>query len=108
MLFLPFSRLTQRIAQLVRTISQIPLTDPAADADVDVEQVLGQIRSRYKALCARLGVRPTLHTAANSILEESRGDDIHEEQAQSTSLRRGKVWELRSGLKADAADDLSF
>ena len=89
----------QHIAQLMRTISQFPSADPAADPDVDVEQLLGQARSRYKALCARLGVRPTLRESG-SVLGESGGDKIQEEPSPSTSLRRNKVWDLERGPRS--------
>lgn len=45
--------------------------DPAHDPEVDIPRLFRQIRSRYKLLCATLGVRPSLRAADGS--EENNG-----------------------------------
>jgi hypothetical protein len=40
--------------------SSSPAASQEAEAEVDIPRLFRQIRSRYKALCAIVGVRPTL------------------------------------------------
>ncbi|KAG8756959.1 hypothetical protein FRC11_004903 [Ceratobasidium sp. 423] len=50
--------------QLLSLISKFPMTNPPvapqAEPQVDIVRLYTQIRSRYKALCSTLGVRPRL------------------------------------------------
>jgi hypothetical protein len=78
---------------------------------VDVPQLLGQARSRYKALCARLGVRPSLRVSQASGAAVGVSGEAHEVeglQCQADSegpSPRSRVWAVESDAKAP---DLSF
>ena len=83
-------------------MAQFPRTVPSADSDVDIPQLLGQARSRYKALCARLGVKPSLRlSTAGGEAPEDEGDVLPESQPGPSTSRRPRVWELESDTKAD-------
>ncbi|KAI0044567.1 DUF1715-domain-containing protein [Auriscalpium vulgare] len=49
--------------QLLAQIAQFPRTNPREEDGVDMAGMLRQIRSRYKALCASVGVRASLRAA---------------------------------------------
>ena len=60
-------RAVQHIRHLLDSIAQFPQGNPSQlSSDFDVSKLQRQIRSRYKALCACLGVRPRMHLAASS------------------------------------------
>ncbi|KAH9940019.1 uncharacterized protein BXZ73DRAFT_88781 [Epithele typhae] len=119
------------IAQFPRVNPSTAIASAAADADastdagpdVDIPRLFRQIRSRYKLLCATLGVRPTLRAADGSSASPERGDDGEPPHAQSEPTTatspttrpkaRKNVWavhDARAGPSAaDArADALSF
>ncbi|KAG9313883.1 hypothetical protein JVU11DRAFT_4651 [Chiua virens] len=59
-------RTLHHITHLLALIRQFPTVNPSqheVHIDADLEKLQRQIRSRYKALCASLGVRPTLRAA---------------------------------------------
>ena len=67
-----------------------------------MEKLQRQIRSRYKAVCASLGIRPTLRSNASSD-DTSEGDGL---DARPTSTR--KVWALDGDTKRPTMQGLSF
>ncbi|KAL4067223.1 hypothetical protein V8B97DRAFT_2009275 [Scleroderma yunnanense] len=83
--------------------SNHPLIDPHTSAEeIDMEKLQRQIRSRYKALCASLGVRPTLRAnAPTDDTSEGDGPDV-----QSTLTR--KIWALDGDTKRPTMQGLSF
>ncbi|CCO30255.1 hypothetical protein RSOLAG1IB_06104 [Rhizoctonia solani AG-1 IB] len=60
-------RAVRHAEQLMLLISKFPMTNPPvapqAEPQVDIVRLYTQIRSRYKALCSTLGVRPRLVSA---------------------------------------------
>ena len=109
------SRRTQNhIRHLLDLIAQFPRVNPSAVAaaseastttepEVDIPRLFRQIRSRYKLLCATLGVRPTLRAADGSAPSPDRpaSDDLADTEmgnaaAAGTTTRakpeRTKVW----------------
>jgi hypothetical protein len=60
-------RASHHAHQLISLISQFPLTNPSvasqAESQVDIVRLYTQIRSRYKALCSTVGLRPRLVSA---------------------------------------------
>lgn len=65
------------------------------EEEVDISRLLRQIRSRYKALCALLGVRPTLR-AAESIEDDQMGTEAATEAPLPKDARMKKsIWATR-------------
>jgi len=64
----------QHIHHLLELIGQFPRVNPSSastlkennEADIDISKLQRQIRSRYKALCSCLGVRPRIRAASDS------------------------------------------
>ncbi|TFK51347.1 hypothetical protein OE88DRAFT_1659290 [Heliocybe sulcata] len=91
--------------QLLELISQFPRTNPSAESsDVDIPKLFRQIRSRYKALCATLGVKASLRASGT-------GSPSAEEDGTEPSHDSGngsKIWDLSSPAKSKTGQDLSF
>ncbi|KAI1793664.1 hypothetical protein LXA43DRAFT_941956 [Ganoderma leucocontextum] len=62
-------RAQNHIRHLLELVARFPRVNPSAgpdtdpERDVDIPRLFRQIRSRYKLLCATLGVRPSLRAA---------------------------------------------
>jgi hypothetical protein len=72
------SRAANHIRHLLKLISQFPRVNPSASdisSEMDIPKLFRQIRSRYKALCSTLGVRPTLQYSERS-QERDEPDDL--------------------------------
>ncbi|KAG6334289.1 hypothetical protein ID866_4804 [Astraeus odoratus] len=103
-------RAVHHIKHLLGLIQQFPRVNPSAaqpnapseDIDIDMEKLQRQIRSRYKALCASLGVRPTLRA---NISNDDAGDGDDAETRPSSTR---KVWALEEGAKRPTMHGLSF
>ncbi|KAI0755515.1 hypothetical protein C8Q74DRAFT_1210670 [Fomes fomentarius] len=107
-------RTQSHIRHLLELIAQFPRVNPSAvaaasegtssEAEVDIPRLFRQIRSRYKVLCATLGVRPTMRAADGSSPPPDRhpsqpGDDLADtemltqtEPARPVRAERQKVW----------------
>ncbi|EIW87177.1 DUF1715-domain-containing protein, partial [Coniophora puteana RWD-64-598 SS2] len=68
-------RVVHHTKHLLALIAQFPTVNPKTAAaataggdseGLDIEKLQRQIRSRYKALCASLGVKPTLRAASST------------------------------------------
>lgn len=83
-------RALNHVKHLLAYIAQFPTVNLSADADlgVDVQKLFQQIRSRYKALCSVLGVRPSLRASESSTPPEAG------EEKGSTS-----VWPIEKGTE---------
>ncbi|KAK7464151.1 peroxisomal copper amine oxidase [Stygiomarasmius scandens] len=103
---------------LLDLISQFPRINPSTvssslprEAEADIPKLFRQIRSRYKALCSTLGVRPSLRASSSSD-DPSREEDIGlEGEAQSIAIAtrvssKKAVWEVNNAK--DAVDEMSF
>jgi hypothetical protein len=130
------SRAAQHIRLILASIAQFPRINPSSappssvggpavaveagpntqpDPDVDITQLLRQIRSRYKVLCASLGVRPRLRAAGGA---EDAGAGAGVDEQMTTHGAAGgapgsaiPVWKLDSatGAKTPVTNqDLSF
>ncbi|EPQ53080.1 DUF1715-domain-containing protein [Gloeophyllum trabeum ATCC 11539] len=94
------------ILQLLELISQFPKTNPSAEAsDVDIPKLFRQIRSRYKILCASLGVKASLR--ASDVPSSSPPEDDGNEVPQGVTATR-KVWEVKKPGETNTTQDLSF
>src|SRR6266550_4954647 len=102
---LSISRATNHIKHLLSLISQFPRVSPssldnshshsAAGADLDISKLFRQIRSRYKALCATLGVRPSLRASEAGDVTSDLDEMLNEEVAGSAPRKRNNtVWEV--------------
>lgn len=71
---------------MIELIAKFPLVNPSttSDPDFDVARLMTQIRSRYKALCAALGVRARLRLAGNG--EEIKDEDDKEFKTREYEL----------------------
>ena len=65
-----------------------------------------QIRSRYKALCASLGVRPTLRAGAGND-DAGEGNGSGTPNPQHAGVKRD-VWTLEGDIKRPTMQGLSF
>jgi hypothetical protein len=104
------SRVIRNIRLLLDTIAQFPRMNPSPSSEsgpsdeVDIPKLLRQIRARYKALCATLGVRPSLRATGTHSQEDASG----EEQLDSGSKPK-KVWEVDGiGKRTTGPQQLSF
>jgi len=113
-------RVVHHTKHLLALIAQFPTVNPKAAAaageseGLDIEKLQRQIRSRYKALCASLGVKPTLR-AANSADGPGGGDVVAMEDdlavvgGETGSRAQGrKVWKLEESAKRPTMQGLSF
>ncbi|KIY64418.1 DUF1715-domain-containing protein [Cylindrobasidium torrendii FP15055 ss-10] len=94
------SRATHHITHLLDLISKFPSVNPSQEdaetnANMDISRLLRLIRSRYKALCASLGIVPSLRAT-----DAEGGSD---EDAPTTT--RKSVWKVNAAPKAE---DMSF
>ncbi|KAI6136143.1 hypothetical protein F5141DRAFT_1192880 [Pisolithus sp. B1] len=88
-------RIAHHIKHLLELIQQFPR--------VDMEKLQRLIRSRYKALCACLGVRPTLRADLSSGDNTGEGDGP---DARQNPTRQ--VWALEEDTKRPTMHGLSF
>lgn len=103
------------IRVLLDAIAQFPRTNPSSSggsaesdpsAELDIPRLFRQIRARYKALCATLGVRPSLRATGNDFQEDA---DSGESMQLDPGAKPGEVWEVDSiGKRATGPQQLSF
>ena len=121
-------RAIQHIRQLLDVIGQFPRVNPSSSNtdDVDIQKLQRQIRSRYKALCSSLGVRPRVQVATSNSpasilpeLEQEESDDVTDLPEMSGISQNNRVapgssipvWKIdkRTGSKSAVTNmDLSF
>jgi len=96
------SRASHNIKLLLDLIAQFPVVNPSASApsDLDLSKLLSQIRSRYKMLCATVGVKPSLR--ASNVRAEASDADTDREPKGSKPL-----WKL-DNIGGSKAEELSF
>lgn len=78
------SRTKGHLANLIALIEAFPRSNPKEEDGVDIQKQLKLIRTRYKMLCASLGVKPSLRAGAGG--EEKEGDG---------NGASGGVWEVK-------------
>ncbi|OJA11863.1 hypothetical protein AZE42_03275 [Rhizopogon vesiculosus] len=99
-------RAVHHIKHLLDLISQFPRINPSAAAvssgtteEIDISKLQRQIRSRYKALCASLGVKPTLRATEAGTTEEG---------GVSGTDQQKQVWKLEEDARRPTMQGLSF
>ncbi|KAL1742027.1 copper amine oxidase [Schizophyllum fasciatum] len=106
-------RAMNHIKHLLNLIMQFPRVNPStadSSSDVDIPKLFRQIRSRYKALCATLGVRPSLRATSEEGTPdggESPSGDMEKAPAKPTS---GPIWSVDNaqGVKSFAGVEISL
>jgi len=100
-------RAQHHIRHLLELIAQFPRVNPSAPdaaSDLDIPKLFRQIRSRYRALCATLGVRPSLRIAQGDVNSQDQDDITALTEEGSTP---SSVWKLDT-QNQPAGRDLSF
>lgn len=97
----PKRRITHHLNGLLELISQFPQVNPSvaqaeAGSEVDILKLLRNIRSKYKLLCASLGIRPRLHAVDGSEVAQEPIDG-----AQVKSKKKKSIWEVNDGEDGD-------
>ena len=103
------SRATSNIKHLLELIAQFPRINPSATgpSDLDIPKLFRQIRSRYKALCATLGVRPTLRASGPAGIQDGQ-EDPGDTPNGGTTAGGNSVWKIDNKHMASSNTDLSF
>ncbi|KAM5545576.1 hypothetical protein V8D89_000614 [Ganoderma adspersum] len=97
-------RAQNHIRHLLELVARFPRVNPSStgddDPEVDIPRLFRQIRSRYKLLCATLGVRPSLRAADDADASPSppRAEGIGEGPDRQTGLKHD---DLGGGLDMD-------
>jgi len=100
------------IRHLLELISQFPRKNPSTVAstdgseELDIQKLFRQIRSRYKALCATLGVRPNLRATEPG--EEDALSEIMQVDGSVADNKKLKVWSVDAIGKRSTGEQLSF
>ncbi|KAF9264658.1 DUF1715-domain-containing protein [Marasmius fiardii PR-910] len=93
-------RAFNHVKHLLTLISQFPRVNPSTtdtEGSFDIPKLFRQIRSRYKALCAILGVRPSLRAGEHSSPTDDQGTSDDQMLDQQTS--RKSVWTIDNRLQ---------
>jgi len=81
--------------RLLEIIAQFPRVNPSATDEMDIPRLFRQIRSRYKALCSTLGVRPSLQYSDRSQdRDETAGATVAEPDTQPAEKT---IWKVEKG-----------
>lgn len=99
-------RAAHHTKQLLDLIKQFPRVNPPDTSDLDIPRLFRQIRSRYKALCSTLGVKPSLRAAGASPSRDQAEDPVQSEAGREGGA--GSVWELDNQPKKPSAHGLDF
>lgn len=104
------SRAALHLRQLLALLAQFPRVNPSATepSELDIPKLFRQIRSRYKALCAVLGVQPTLRAGVSSATDD--GDPVGDSAAAPPGGSKS-VWPVQPAGHARAGageQQLSF
>ncbi|KAH6911045.1 hypothetical protein BKA70DRAFT_1370809 [Coprinopsis sp. MPI-PUGE-AT-0042] len=87
---------------LLSLISQFPQTNPSPrsfeEGEVDILKLLRQIRSKYKLLCAILGIRPRVHSATEP---ESGAGEMEAEAEGMKKKIKPSIWEVQSAKEEE-------
>ena len=111
-LIVPCSRIplnANALLNLIKTFPESSLSEAHA-ADLDVERLLAQTRSRYKMLCSAVGVKPRIRVSRN-VVEHASDPTLEREGANSGNklLQNKSVWMIEKNLSGSGEDqDFSF
>ncbi|KAF8131563.1 hypothetical protein EV363DRAFT_1398652 [Boletus edulis] len=74
------------------------------ETEVDLSTLQRQIRSRYKALCASIGVRPTLRPSVSTGSEDGDASGV----SGTGDPQKRQVWTLEGDVRRSTIQGLSF
>lgn len=95
-------------------IERFPRVNPSGDehSELDIPKLFRQIRSRYKALCATLGVRPTLRAGESMSPHGDTQDHSEQPHDPGNTDIAPKVWPIQDASSKTPSQkqtvDLSF
>jgi hypothetical protein len=75
-------------------------------SDLDIPKLFRQIRSRYKAVCATMGVKPTLRGAGSSSVQEVIDDSRNGPPVLGDENNR--IWQINDTRVSTLQKDYSF
>lgn len=103
------SRAVHHIKHLQELIAQFPRVNPSASeaSDLDIPKLFRQIRSRYKALCATLGVRAAYGTDSAQSAPQDDEDPVVVPLQPRSGVEKKKVWKV-SNPSPSAGENMSF
>lgn len=103
-------RTAHHIDHLLDLIAQFPRVNPSAGgaSDLDIPKLFRQIRSRYKALCAILGVRPTLRSGGASSPAQDENLDSDDAPGGARAGAARNVWPVQPADRQRSGEELSF
>jgi hypothetical protein len=87
------SRATHHARQLLALLATFPLKNSHEEDGIDLSALLRQARSRYKALCASVGMRPSLRAALSDSVEDTIEGDA-EISTEPDSRKTRSVWKV--------------
>lgn len=95
------SRVMRTANQLLELIAQFPMENPSHtdSADVDIPRLFSQIRSKYKMLCALVGVRSDVRDSAgesDTLATRLNGADSNKGDNAKSSSKKNSVWRIDS------------
>jgi len=100
-------RSANHIRHLLGLISQFPRINPSASdisSELDIPKLFRQIRSRYKALCSTLGVRPTLQYSERSQDRDERNESslvIGDSRTEAQSVQNSEAQRPKNSQSLD-------
>ncbi|TRM66237.1 copper amine oxidase [Schizophyllum amplum] len=94
----------------------VPRVNPSsadASSELDIPKLFRQIRSRYKALCATLGVRPSLRASTDGEAAEGDASPTGDMEKSPGKSSGGPVWSVGDGTagrsrSSSAGVEISF
>ncbi|KAG8930998.1 hypothetical protein FRC02_003366 [Tulasnella sp. 418] len=125
----PESRAMTHITHLLGLIADFPLRNPSPDgsgmapttsdsghapavtqdpAPVDITKMLTQIRSKYRALCSTLGVKPRLRAATAQLDHSPNKMSESDDNPFENSKPVNSIWKLNKAQKHGGNEDLTF
>lgn len=108
-------RSANHVKHLLDLISSFPRLNPSTmgpqhddTPEVDIPKLFRQIRSRYKALCASLGVRPSLRALEEDTSNGSVADESNTVEGRSSKSSGTRIWRIEGDRTKPQDDGLSF
>ncbi|KAI0338762.1 DUF1715-domain-containing protein [Trametopsis cervina] len=101
-------RIVHNAQHLLDLVGQFPRVNPSAadTSELDIPKLFRQIRSRYKALCATLGVKPTLRVSGSSTTQEDEEDPAN--MPPISGREKNGIWKINDTRVSGTQKDYTF